>query len=285
MKPIAFLTSSNFPELTPSDTLVSDYLQKQGLKTEVVIWDDPALKLQDYELFLVRSVWDYHKRFEEWMAFLDKLEKHKAKVLNPLSVLRWNSNKRYLKEVLGNIHQVPMHIVEKGKELDLANFMQQEKWEKAVIKPLISASGYKTWTSTKEEAAAKQGDLDALLLERSMILQEFAPEVVSDGEWSLVFFNKVFSHAVLKRAKKGDFRVQSDYGGTVELLEAPANSIEQAQQMLEDIAEQICYARVDGIMRGGNFYLMELELVEPELFVFRYPGSEKLFGEAILHLI
>ena len=122
MKPIAFLTSSNFPELTPSDKLVSDYLQKEGFRTELVIWDDPQLKLEDYEVFLVRSVWDYHKRYKAWMAFLDKLERHNAKVQNPVSVLRWNSNKRYLQEVLDNVHQVPLRILKKGEKLEIINF-------------------------------------------------------------------------------------------------------------------------------------------------------------------
>ncbi|MEL6255581.1 MAG: hypothetical protein AAFR87_26490 [Bacteroidota bacterium] len=285
MKSIAFLTSSNFPEFSPSDKLVADYLRKEGYKVEIVLWDDPKLKLDNYNLFVVRSVWDYHKRYEEWMAFLDKLEEYDCQILNPVSVLRWNSNKRYLKEVLSHTNQVPLKILGKGYHLDLANFMLQEKWEKAVIKPLISASGYKTWTCTKAEAVERQADLDALLRERDLILQEFAPEVVEDGEWSLVFFNKVFSHAVLKRAKKGDFRVQSDYGGTVELLEAHPKAIEQAQEILDGIEAAICYARVDGIMRKDEFYLMELELVEPELFVAQYPNSEKRFGDAILEMI
>ncbi|MDW3652330.1 MAG: hypothetical protein R8P61_34960 [Bacteroidia bacterium] len=285
MKSIAFLTSSNFPKLTPSDKLVADYLESHGFHTELVIWDDPNLKLETYELYLVRSVWDYHKRYEEWMAFLDKLEQHNCMVQNPISVLRWNSNKSYLQNFLNKTNQLPLRILKKGSNWDLAAYMEKEKWEKAVIKPVISASGYKTWTCKREDAATRQGELDSLLSERDLILQEFSPEVVTEGEWSLVFFNKVFSHAVLKRAKKGDFRVQSDYGGTVDLLEAPPNSIEQAQEILNGIEEAICYARVDGIIRDGNFYLMELELVEPELFVANFPGSEKRFGDAILQVL
>ncbi|MEM6805573.1 MAG: hypothetical protein AAF696_29520 [Bacteroidota bacterium] len=282
MKKIAFLTCERFQRLTSSDQLVADYLERKEISCEPVVWNDPAINWDQFDLLLVRSVWDYHLLFEEWVAFLQKLMEHKRKVLNPIDVLLWNSDKRYLQEILGDQKQVPFQIFEQGSEIDLKALMSTASWEKLVVKPTVSASGFKTWSCHISEATAKQEEFELLLKERDLIVQEFAPEVVEQGEWSLVFFDKVFSHAVLKRVKVGEFRVQSDYGGTSEKGEAPSSAIQTAQDILDGIPSPICYARVDGIMRDGAFYLMELELIEPELFVDQVRGSEKAFGAAIL---
>ncbi|MBX9869797.1 MAG: hypothetical protein K2X63_08375, partial [Burkholderiaceae bacterium] len=109
------------------------------------------------------------------------------------------------------------------------------------------------------------------------------PEIVSDGEWSLIFFDGQYSHALIKRPKLGDFRVQSDHGGTVQKMVAPERMREQALQILCTLETMPCYARVDGVVRDGQFILMELELLEPELFLELDPRAAPSFAQAILH--
>lgn len=282
---IAFLTCEKVPNLVPSDKLVADYLIQQGITCSTIVWNDPTIEFETYDALILRSVWDYHIVYDQWAAFLDKLEAENCKVLNPASVLRWNSHKNYLKNVIGSQLQIPLKIIKQGTQVNLHQLMKSENWEKVVIKPTVSASGYKTWTCGLSEAKNQQLRFVTSSNERELIVQQFAPEVVEDGEWSLVFFNKKYSHAVLKNVKKGDFRVQSDYGGTTTVLEPPKMAQEMAQKILNDLPDKICYARVDGIIRGDKFYLMELELVEPELFISEIPGSEKRFGAAILNCL
>ena len=117
------------------------------------------------------------------------------------------------------------------------------------------------------------------------LVQAFVPEIARDGEWSLLFFDGVYSHAVLKRAASGDFRVQSQFGGSVEALEPPAELLSSARDALAAVAalgfRDHAYARVDGVVVGGRFRLMELEMIEPALFLAQRPDAAERFANVL----
>jgi hypothetical protein len=118
-----------------------------------------------------------------------------------------------------------------------------------------------------------------------MLIQQFMPQIVEQGEWSLVFFDKQFSHAFLKQPKAGDFRVQNDFGGTIITPPVPDTLIEQAARILHDVDSPLLYARVDGVDVEGQFMLMELELIEPALGLDLHPDAARNFTDAIQRLI
>jgi glutathione synthase/RimK-type ligase-like ATP-grasp enzyme len=166
----------------------------------------------------------------------------------------------------------------------LKNLMQQNSWPKAVVKPMISAAAYNTEVVSLDAAEQHQEKFDHLRGNGGVIVQQFADEIITGGEWSLMFFNKEYSHAVIKRPQNGDFRVQRDFGGTVHTAEAPAHLIDQARAVLDLVESDLLYARVDGIERGQQLFLMELELIEPHLFFEQSQQSAHLFASVLIEL-
>jgi hypothetical protein len=123
--------------------------------------------------------------------------------------------------------------------------------------------------------------LDELLRGPGALVQKFMPEIVTVGEWSLVFFSGRYSHAVIKTPKSGDFRVQHDFGGEERAAEPPTRVLEDAVRVIEEIGSTPLYSRVDGVESGGRLHLMELELIEPALFLKSSPLAAGRFADAI----
>jgi glutathione synthase/RimK-type ligase-like ATP-grasp enzyme len=179
--------------------------------------------------------------------------------------------------------RIPQTVwLKKGTSVDLSDLLKQHQWSKAVIKPAVSATAHNTFLASAEEAKDHQLKFNALLQENDFLVQCFVPEVQSAGEWSLIFFNKNFSHGILKKPKEKDFRVQNDFGGSVHIEEVPHYAIEQAEKILNLVSEPLLYTRVDGIISNNEFVLMELELIEPVLFLEHHPRAAAAFVNAIL---
>jgi glutathione synthase/RimK-type ligase-like ATP-grasp enzyme len=153
--------------------------------------------------------------------------------------------------------------------------------QEIVVKPTQSAGAWRTLRINRDNAVDHEAELGEWRAKQTFLAQAFMPEIVSEGEWSLVFFDGEYSHSLLKRAKHGDFRVQSDHGGTVEAQTATLAMQDQAQSILRSLKAMPLYARVDGVIRDGQFMLMELELIEPELFLEVDTRAAARFASAI----
>jgi len=232
-------------------------------------WTGPAPEA--FDLVVVRSPWDYHLKPGEWRAWLDAL---RLPCLNPVDILRWNSDKSYLLELeaLG-VPIVPTVLARIGMTLEEA----MREWDDVVVKPVVSASAHRTWRTGRGAEERFEAELAA----GDLLVQPFLPEVTEPGEWSLVFLAREFSHAVLKRPASGDFRSQEEHGARVERVEPPAFLLEAARFVLAQVEGPLLYARVDGILRGEEFLLMELELVDPTLFLEHAAEASGRFAEAI----
>lgn len=274
MKKIAFATFSNTPELTPSDFLLA---RAAGSFAECIpaAWDDPNVEWGRFDAVIIRSTWNYHLKPNAFKAWLDRLDKLNIAAYNATSTLRWNMDKAYLFEMDALI--VPSIRAHRQNIPECIDFLSSHDSPKAVLKPFISASANRTVLLDSVSPAS----LSEHIGDSTALLQPYFPEVASDGEWSLMFFNGNFSHAILKRPASGDFRVQSDFGGSAEHLEAPPDAVIAAGQILSNLDSTPLYARVDGIIRNDRFYLMELELIEPELFIKLVPESAAAFAAAL----
>ena len=284
---IALVTGSENPELYTDDLPLKSYLESRGVVTSVVIWNDSEIDWKKYDWVVIRSIWDYIKDIDVFSAWLDFLRSHHIKVLNPISVMEWNKQKHYLIELADRGILIPPTIhIKKNTKIDLQYEIDKVSWDKAVIKPTISVGAIRTWILTKENADTLQPDVDLLLSEQDIFIQKFAEEIKSQGEISVVYFNKKYSHAVLKRPKENDFRVQFQYGGTYEKY-FPADSLLQSlETILSNIKSELLYARIDGyINREGLFCLMEIELIEPVLFVSSDQDAPQNFYTALLEII
>ena len=177
---------------------------------------------------------------------------------------------------------VPIEYVERGQPQSLRALLERRHWARAVVKPAVSASAYGTWCTSLATAAADQRQLDEEVMRRSLLVQPFADEVVTAGEWSVVFFDGQYSHAVLKKPCPGEFRVQEELGGHLEPGDPSPAVVEQARRVLSHVAGPLLYARVDGIERDEAFVLMELELNEPFLYIGSSSGAADRFADAIV---
>ncbi len=288
-KPIAFATDAEWPQLTPSDQLAQAALHELGIEVVPVIWDAPVDWAQ-YRAVVIRSTWDYHVRPAEFSAWLDVLQAAGVPVWNPIPVMRWNMHKRYLAELEAEgVRIVPSLWLAKGQPQPYAA-VQQRGWAQAALKPLISADSYNTFVI--ENQVQWDAHQPALLADGDAVAQEFMPEVQTVGEYSLLFFGNQYSHTVLKTPKTGDFRTQIGYGASTQAVDVSPDLIAQAARVLDTVGDllgthvqPLAYARVDGILRDGSFYLMELELIEPNLFLDYSPGSAQHFARTLLALL
>jgi glutathione synthase/RimK-type ligase-like ATP-grasp enzyme len=244
------------------------------------VWSDRSVSWQEADGILIRSCWDYHLRLNEFLGWITAREQAGARMWNPPAMLRGNADKIYLRELeLKGVPIVPTLWPEAGFRLQQE--LRGRGWKQAVVKPRVSATAHRTVLTTTEEATNAQALVDDLLRGPGVMVQKFLEEVGTRGEWSLIFFAGQFSHAVIKTPKAGDFRVQHDFGGSEGIAEAPNSLIQAASRVIAAVESTPLYARVDGVESGGQFLLMELELIEPALFLRLAEHSAERFAEAI----
>ena len=280
---IAFATSDEFPQLTEDDHLAVKALKKHGIHVEAALWTDPDINWSRFSAVVIRSCWDYHLKQEAFRIWLERLEQGGVTLWNPYETVRWNMDKVYLND----LQERGMHILDsvwlaKEGKADLNTLMQDRGWTKVVVKPMVSAAANNTESIHLENAIDYQREFETLLSKGGVIVQDFAEEINSDGEWSLIFFNKEYSHSVIKHPQHGDFRVQFDFSGKVHPSEAPHHLIAQAQKVVNAVPGELLYARVDGIERSGILTLMELELIEPHLFFELDGEAPQRFANALV---
>jgi hypothetical protein len=275
---VALATYRDLPQLNDDDRLLQSALAALGIDAAPAVWDSAAERWGDYQIVLVRSCWDYHRRLDEFLAWLAVLERSGTAVWNPAPLLRWNSHKRYLRDLSARgVPIVPTRWLGRGERVRLADLLAELGWRDAVVKPAVSASASGTWRTTPATAVYDQARLEALLAAGDVLVQPLVAAVAAPGEWSLVFLGGHFSHAVLKRPAAGDYRVQWEFGGSAESAIPGAHLVADAERALAAAPGGALYARVDGVEQGGRLVLMELELIEPHLFLaWSAPAASRL---------
>ena len=278
MPRVALATYRELPRLNEDDRLLQSALGALGINAAPAVWDSSEECWGDYQAVLVRSCWDYHRRLEEFLAWLAAVERAGAAVWNPVPLQRWNAHKRYLRDVAARgVPVVPTRWLGRGESVRLATLLAEAGWQDAVVKPAVSASAFGAWRTSSATAARHQAQLDGLLAAGDVMVQPFVAEVADPGEWSIVFLGGRFSHAVLKRPAARDYRVQWEFGGSAVSAVPGAHLVADAERALAAAPGRALYARVDGVEQGGRLVLMELELIEPHLFLaWSAPAAARL---------
>jgi glutathione synthase/RimK-type ligase-like ATP-grasp enzyme len=279
---VALATYAAAPGLAPDDRLLLPALERLGIDGVPAVWSDRTVAWREFDAVVLRSCWDYHLRFDEFQHWLRALERDSIRLWNPAPMVRWNSDKRYLLDLARRgAATIPTMIAARGHPEAVEAIAAAEGWRRFVVKPAVSASGYQTFALRTPLDATARSAIAAVSAAGDVLVQPFADEVADSGELSLTFFDGVFSHAAIKRARPGEFRVQTEHGGSVEAVTAEPRVVEQASAVLQSIDERPLYARVDGIARGDAFLLMELELIEPNVFMAYAPNAADRFATAI----
>jgi glutathione synthase/RimK-type ligase-like ATP-grasp enzyme len=255
----------------------------RGIEAVPTVWTAPDVRWTEFDGVVVRSCWDYHRRIDQFHAWLIQLEQARVRVWNQPHIIRWNADKSYLRDLAERgVPTIPTLGVDRDSAASLSERLIEHGWRRIVIKPRVSASGYETHALDVPFDAASEATVAGVVARGDALVQPFADEIPRDGEYSLVFLGGAYSHAALKRATRGEFRVQEEHGGTLEPISPGESIIEQATRALDAVDGEVVYARVDGIVRDDRFLLMELELIEPNLFLAMRSGAANDFVEAIL---
>ena len=259
------------------DELAVGPLAERGIAVETLSWRQRTQEWSDFDAVVIRTTWDYQRFPKDFLAVLDGIERS-TRLLNPASVVRWNFDKIYLKQLSENgVKIVPTifetHFSSENFDSWLVAFATPE----LIIKPRVSATAEHTYRLRTFDAALTES-FEA----RPFLVQPFLENVVSEGEYSLFYFNGEFSHAILKAPKAQDFRVQEEHGGIITAIEATDEMRSAASEALAAVAEPLLYARVDLVRDAlGGFQLMELELIEPALYLRMDKEASARFADAV----
>ena len=258
-----------------------DMLAEVGITIEPIKWNacsDDVLRSVDGVLPLI--AWGYHLEPGRWFDLLDRIDFRNIPIANPVPVLRWNSDKAYLSELEDKGVAIVPSVFGDADEGDALLDKAREKFgdDELIVKPLVSASAEGTY---RLPAGAS---LPPGLVGRRLVVQPFLPSILDAGEMSLVYFGGAYSHAAVKRVKDGDFRVQPEFGGSEEQITPDPKVRALADAALAASPADTAYARVDIVMNGDEPQIMELELVEPDLFL-RYAPDGGAFASALKDML
>lgn len=287
---IALVTCQSLGDYTSNadseDERLCRFLAEKGHQISFQVWDNAAVNWTGFDALIIKSPWDYFDKITTFYTWLSKVEALGCRVLNPVQTLRWNADKRYFKDLqAGGVTVVPTVWLEQGGQFDAEAVFATFGGEKIIVKPRVSGAAKNTFALTREEAIALTDHINSLLQQEPFLAQPFLEEIKTQGEWSFVFFGGRYSHTVLKTAKSGDFRVQHFFGGSIHTPEPPAALLQTATRIAEQFASDCLYARVDGVELNGELVLMELELIEPFLFLSTSEGALDRYHAALLKLL
>ena len=282
MRPVALVTCAVIPNLTDDDRSLIPALAAHGVRAKPAVWDDDAVEWRTFDAVVIRSTWDYHRKAQRFLSWIERVDALGVQLINPAPVLRWNADKVYLRELSSlDVPVVPTWWVEHGESTPLSEILRQTGWSRAVVKPAVAATAYRTWTTEAGSAASDETRFRELVADGRVLVQPFVEAITAEGEWSLVFFGGEYAYSVLKVVKPGDFRVQNEFGGSVVGCDADPAIVAQASDVLDAAPfsrADFAYARVDGCVENGRFVLMELEVLEPALFLQMARGRTEGFA-------
>lgn len=279
---IAIATCAAYPELKGDDERLREALRERGCEAELVVWDGDGRAWGAFDLCLVRSTWDYHDKHEEFLAWTRRVEGTTA-LHNPAALIAWNSEKTYLRELAeAGVPTVPTVWVEPDAEVNIEEVLAREGWAEAIVKPTVDL-GAKNLHRVRAGTGEAEGALTAALSRSAAMIQPFLPSLQTEGELSLVYIAGTVTHAVRKHPAQGDFRVQSIWGGTVGSARPEPAHLEIANRALSHLGRPPLYARVDLVNDlEGNPALIELELIEPNLYLSTHPTAAADLANAAL---
>ncbi len=245
-----------------------------GLVAEPLDWTRAAET--DAEVVMPLLVWGYHLEPGRWLTMLDALAASGVRTLNSAALLRWNTAKTYLAELEdADVPVVPTLFADRATSKTVEEARDLLGGGELVIKPQISGGSHET-IRLAPGAALENGPTGPAMI------QPFLPSVSGEGELSMLHFGSVFSHAVGKVARGGDFRVQPQFGSTIGPATPSDEAMDVAAAVFAALDETPVYARVDLIRHlDGTLRVMELEAIEPDLFFEHDPRAGARFAAAV----
>jgi glutathione synthase/RimK-type ligase-like ATP-grasp enzyme len=282
MKNCAFLTLDERGDYVIDDEHAIAPLAELGWRVATVSWRQRETPWSAFDAVIIRSTWDY---WDDIPAFLDVLERidRETRLANPLEIVRWNLEKTYLADLeRKGIGIVPTIWPTQVRPDSFRAFSEQHGCDQLVIKPVIGANGDKAFRVSPFDSPQRREMIGACFRDRRALVQKFMPQILTEGEFSLFYFNGAFSHAILKTPADNEFRCQEEHGGDIQPVTPEPQLLLRGGQALDALPETLLYARVDFVRDDENdFLVMELELIEPSMYLRTDPGASMRFARAI----
>jgi len=279
MTNLVLVTGSKMPKPDLESHLLLEILERRGFSARLVPWDS-TYDWTATDVVVIRSPWDYFERLDEFLEWTQKVESI-TRLANPSTVVRWNTHKGYLLDLAAaDVAIVPTRLLPRGT-IDVPTELLPDG--ELVVKPAVSVGAIGALRSRSDDPRTADHIVD-LARNGDVLVQPFIPSVLDSGETSLMFAGGRLSHAVRKVPAPGDYRVQDHHGGTVEPHQATPDEIALAEAALAVAPSSTTYARVDLVSTGRGPVVMELELVEPALFLDADPQAAENFVDAFLSL-
>ncbi|QHJ11936.1 Cycloserine biosynthesis protein DcsG [Paraglaciecola mesophila] len=283
MKRCAFLSTDNLEGYFVYDELLYAPLKQVGWHVDAVSWHDSNIDWNSFDVVVVRSTWDYQQHAREFMQCLRRIEDSRAVLANSLRLLTWNISKEYLKDIASQgISIVPTIWLDAFDLAQVSAGFEHFSCEKLVLKPCVSANADDTYLLDREQLLNQAKNLKVVFDDRAFMVQPFIEAVVTQGEYSLFYFNGHFSHAILKQPEQGDFRVQEEHGGRLQAVEPDEEMLTQARHTMASLPDDALYVRIDLLRYKKEYVVIEIELIEPSLYFNMDERSPANFVEAFV---
>ena len=280
MKKLAFLSMDSLHGHICSDELLYSPLQQQGWLCELVSWHNKEINWSEYDAVLIRSTWDYQNDPAAFIRTLERIEQSPARLENKIELVRWNMDKCYLRDLeLADVTIVPTVWISEFSNQQMMECFESFATDEIIIKPNISANANNTFRLTQEQAKKFTPKLEEIFKCKNHMIQPLMQNIINEGEFSVFFFADEYSHAVLKKPKAQDFRVQEEYGGILTLVTPEKSLLDCARQVLQAVSPKPLYSRIDFVRYDNGFALMELEIIEPSLYLNMDPASPQRFAK------
>jgi hypothetical protein len=269
----------NLDELFEEDNLLIKGFKAQGVQAFPVVWSDPNIDWNQFDLALIRSTWDYLDASERFLNVLAKIESSSCRLFNPLPAVRWNMDKHYLFDLeKQGAPIIPTYLTSDLEPGTLHELFIENRWQTVVLKPTVGLAASNIHRVSLDQLESTLTNLRAGQPLLEYLVQPFIETIIDEGEWSFIYFNRQLSHVLLKKPAANDYRVQGIYGGTMQSAQPRSQDHRQAEAVLDKLPVDILYARLDFVRVDGQMAVMEVELIEP-IFSFN------LVPESIARLV
>ena len=284
MRRCGFLTLEDSTGYVIDDELAYAPLAALGWRVDAISWRRPHVEWQAYDAAVIRSTWDYVTDPEAFLEVLAEIKRSGTPLFNSLDLVRWNIRKTYLRDLAERgIPVVPTIWRERLNRGDLPDLLKEVGTPEVVIKPVVGLNASGAFRLNAQTAHSRASELSAYYADRALMVQPFLSAITTEGEFSLFYFNGEHSHTILKVPKTADFRVQEEHGGVIRAVETEDTLRDAGDAALRAIATVPLYARADFVRANdrSGYWLMELELIEPSLYLRMDPGAPERFARAL----
>lgn len=280
-KRVAFLVMEGRSDVPADSRLSFEPMRAHGWQPVAVPWRSQP-DWNTFDAVYICSPWDYPNYADEFRQVLDDIDQSRAVLFNDLSIVRWNIEKTYLRDVEARGNDiVPSLWYDDFAIEDVAGYFAGHDTDTVVIKPVIGANAMDTIVLGNPVADDLLQTLAAKFAGRKFLVQPFVENIRQEGEFSLFFFNGEYSHAILKTPATGDFRVQEEFGAEIRAT-TPSDELRRvAEKVFSHVAPVPVYGRGDWVRAAdGGYLLMELELIEPSLYLGTDSAAAARFAAA-----